>query len=50
MYGDDLEKLLGMLFKDNDEPTLDFLVLKKRPRPPRIFTACCTYSYTGYDG
>ena len=50
MHGDDLEKLLEMLFEDNDELTPGFLVLNKRPRPSRIFTACCTYSYTGYDG
>jgi hypothetical protein len=50
MYRDNLERLLETMFEGDDELTFDFLVLKKRPRPPRIFTACCTYSYTGYDG
>jgi len=49
MYGDNLEKLLETLFEDNDELDFDFMVLKKQ-RPSRIFSACCTYSYTGYDG
>ena len=50
MYGDNLEKLLETMFEGDDELTSDFIVLKKRPHPPRIFAACCTYSYTGYDG
>ncbi len=50
MYGDNLEILLETLFKDNDELTFDLLVLKGRSHQARIFTACCTYSYTGYDG
>ncbi len=43
-----LEELLKMVLEDA-ESSLDFPVLKRRIRP-RIFSACCTYSYTGYDG
>jgi hypothetical protein len=34
---------------EETESSQDFAVLKWHIRP-RIFIACCTYSYTGYDG
>jgi len=48
MPEDKLEELLKMVL-EGAESSLDFAVLKRRIHP-RIFSACCTYSYTGYDG
>lgn len=50
MFGDKLEKLLKTMFEDNDESTLDIEILSGGIPAPKIFCACCTYSYTGYDG
>jgi len=43
--GNELEKLLGTLFEDNEE---DITVLSIGIRLPQIFTSCCTYSYGGF--
>ena len=48
MPEDKLEELLRMVLEDA-ESSQDFAVLKSRTRL-KVFSACCTYSYTGYDG
>ena len=50
MFGDRLEKLLKTMFEDNDESTLDIEILSGSILSPKLFSACCTYSYGGYDG
>ena len=50
MFGDKLEKLLKTMFEDNDDSTLGIEILNDSIPAPKIFYACCTYSYTGYDG
>lgn len=42
--GNELEKLLGTLFEDNEE---GITILNIGIPLPQIFTSCCTYSYGG---
>ncbi len=42
--GNELEKLLGTLFADNEE---GIIVLSIGIRLPQIFSNCCTYNYAG---
>jgi len=48
--GKKLEKLLGKLFKDDDESTLDGVVVLKTPKPFRPFSNCCSLNYGNYSG
>ena len=50
MFGDRLEKLLKIVFEDSDKSTLDIEILSGSILLPKLFSACRTYSYGGYDG
>ena len=50
MFGDRLEKMLKTIFEGGDESTLDIEILSRGVTPLKLFRACCTYSYGGYDG
>ena len=51
MFGNELENLLETLFEDeNGSDTEEVTVLITPVSPLEIFSACCIYSYTGYNG
>ena len=51
MFGNELEKLLETLFVDNNESELeDVIILNNSLSPLEAYSACCIYSYAGYNG
>jgi len=50
-YGpENLEKLLESLFADDDESSLEDIVVLRRPVPFNPSPNCCVNSYTSYGG